>query len=87
MFFGKYLSLNYEGNLSKKSKQSKKISLKALMRFVQKSHGKEVDLGQKVDLHSVTMGNEHYITSNKWGKLPLKTVPFNHKISRKSMHV
>lgn len=73
LFSGKHLPLNYEGNLTKESKQSNKISLKALMRIVEEEHGKEVGQEQKVDLHSVTMGNEHYTTSNKWGKVPLKT--------------
>lgn len=29
-----------------------------------------------MDLHSVTMDNEYYMTSNKRGKVPLKTAPF-----------
>lgn len=49
------------------------------MKIVHEEHGKVVDSGQKVDLHSVKMGNEHYTTSNKWGNMPLKTVSFHHR--------
>lgn len=62
------------------------------MRIVQEEHRKEVDYRQKMDLHSVTMGNEHYTMSNKMGKGAFKDIkspfgdfmekmPFWHKIS------
>lgn len=37
-----------------------------------------------MDLHTLTMDNECHATSDKWGKVPLKAVPFPHQTSRGS---